>query len=168
MSLGDIGIIGNLTLKNRIVMAPMISNLCNTDGSPSEAHISYLEERARGGVSLIITEYSTVDQLNSRGSRNQLSFANPALIPKLRRLTEAIHSHDCLVFAQLVHSGGKGISEINSLISEAPSATDYPGHTPLELNLDEIRRIEEAFGRAAAVAQHANFDGIELHGAHGY
>ena len=61
------GNIGNVALKNRIVMAPMISNLSNPDGCTNENHISYLEERAKGGTGLIITEYTYIDSINARG-----------------------------------------------------------------------------------------------------
>ena len=68
----DTGFIKDLKIKNRIVMAPMISNLANADGSNSDNLVRYLEERARGGAGLIITEYTYVDNRNARGSRNEL------------------------------------------------------------------------------------------------
>ena len=74
MNLSDRVRLGNLDLKNRIVMAPMISNLANPDGSTNENHISYLEQRAKGGAALIITEYSYVNDRNARGSRNEMGY----------------------------------------------------------------------------------------------
>jgi len=168
MRLTEPGYIGDVYLKNRLVMAPMISNLCNPDGSTNEQHIRYLEERAKGGVSLIITEYSYVDNINARGSRNQMSLSNTDFIPKLRRLTERIHAHDCSIFVQLVHAGGKALDETNERYPSAPSSVQYPGHTPMELSVREIEDIVERFAKAASTARRSNFDGIELHGAHGY
>ena len=103
------GFIGDLEIKNRIVMAPMISNLANSDGSSNENLVRYLEERAKGGTGLIITEYTYVDSVNSRGSRNELGAFSPLLIPKLRRIPEAIHPYGARVFMQLVHAGGKAL-----------------------------------------------------------
>ena len=69
MDVTDPGYIGRVRIKNRIVMAPMISNLAQASGYTSEEHIAYLEERAKGGTGLIITEYTYVNSINSRGSR---------------------------------------------------------------------------------------------------
>ena len=160
--------IGNLTIRNRIVMAPMISNLCNQDGSTNENHIAYLEERAKGGAGLIITEYTYINDLNARGSRNQLGLHNEEFIPKLRRLTERIHSHGTPIFTQLVHAGGKALQEGNREKPKAPSAVEYMGTTPAEMTAEDIDSVISDFVRAARVAVRSNFDGIELHGAHGY
>lgn len=160
--------IGGLTIKNRIVMAPMISNLANPDGSTNESHSAYLEERARGGVGLMITEYTYVNGRNSRGSLNELGFHNREFIPKLRRLTERIHSYGTRIFAQLVHAGGKALAGMNREEPVAPSAVNYTGYTPRELTVSEIGEIVEDFVRASRIAKDSRFDGIEIHGAHGY
>ncbi|EQB71848.1 MAG: NADH:flavin oxidoreductase [Thermoplasmatales archaeon A-plasma] len=110
MNIGEPGSIGNVPIRNRIVMAPMISNLADPDGNTNENHIAYLEERARGGTGLIITEYTYVDSENSRGSRNEAGVYSYDFIPKFRRLTERIHMHGSRVFMQLVHAGRKGFS----------------------------------------------------------
>ncbi len=168
MLAGEKGRIGAVTLKNRIAMAPMISNLGNPDGSTNDNHIAYLEERAKGGTGLIITEYTYVDRINSRGSRNQLGMYSTNLVPKLKRLTERVHSHGSKIFMQLVHAGGKASRNINGVEPMAPSAVDYMGQTPREMTSDDIENVIKSFSDAAVYAHQANFDGIELHGAHGY
>ena len=135
------GSIGNVALKNRIVMAPMISNLSNPDGCTNENHISYLEERAKGGTGLIITEYTYIDSINARGSRNQAGVYNTDFIPKFRRLTERIHNHDTGIFMQLVHAGGKAFLDTNRQGPMAPSPVDYAGYTPREMTSDDIERV---------------------------
>ena len=166
--IGKPGTIGHLTVKNRIVMAPMISNLCNPDGSTNESHMAYLEERAKGGAGLIITEYSYIDRKNSRGARNQMGLYTDEFAPKLRRLTERIHNHGANIFVQLVHAGGKALTENNAVWPYAPTAVDYLGTTPAEMSPADIDDAIASFVRAARVAKRSNFDGIELHGAHGY
>ena len=168
MDLKDRVRVGNIELRNRIVMAPMISNLSNPDGSTNENHISYLEERAKGGAGLIITEYSYVNDINSRGSRNELGLYNPDSIPKLRRLTERVHLHGSAIFVQLVHSGGKAFLETNRKKAFAPSALDYAGTIPDEMSTDDVESVIRDFEKAAKIAEHSNFDGVEIHGAHGY
>lgn len=168
MKLEDSVELGTITLKNRLVMAPMISNLANHDGTTNENHIAYLEERAKGGSGLIITEYSYINNINARGSRNQLGLYNMDFTPKLRRLTERIHSHGTAVFAQLVHAGGKAFLETNRESAFAPSSVDYAGTVPREMSLEDIETVISGFQKSAKVAERSNFDGIEIHGAHGY
>lgn len=168
MKISEPGKIGDLEIRNRLVMAPMISNLANPDGCTNENHIAYLTERAKGGTGLIITEYSYVNNINSRGSRNQSGVYNPDFIPKYRRLTERVHSHGSKIFMQLVHAGGKAFLETNREDPMAPTATDYVGYTPREMTLDDIESVKEDFLKAAKFVKNAHFDGIELHGAHGY
>ena len=88
MKISDPGNIGNLTIKNRIVMAPMISNLANPDGSTNENHIAYLTARARGGAGLIITEYTYIDSINARGSRNQMGAYTTSFVPTFSIIPE--------------------------------------------------------------------------------
>ena len=166
--IGKPGTIGNLTVRNRIVMAPMISNLCSPDGNTNESHMAYLEERAKGGVGLIITEYSYIDRRNSRGSRNQMGLYNDEFVPKLRRLTERVHNHGACIFVQLVHAGGKALTENNATWPYAPTSVNYLGTSPAEMTSADIDDAIKCFVRAARVAKRSNFDGIELHGAHGY
>ncbi len=164
----DRGYIGDVELKNRFVMAPMISNLCNLDGSTNENHIQYLEERARGGFGLIITEYAYVDEINGKGSPNEMGIFSMEQLPKLSRLTERIHNRGSKIFAQIVHAGGKANINYNKDKIMAPSSLDYLGNMPEEMSLEDIKRVEEKFVTAANLAYRAGFDGIELHGAHGY
>ncbi len=167
MKFNEPGNIGNVSIKNRIVMAPMISNLANPDGSINDSYIAYLERRAMGGAGMILTEYVYIDSLYSRGSRNEAGSYNFDFIPKFRRLTDRIHLHGSKVFIQLVHAGGKALaSGENRRI--APSSVDYGGYRPDEMTQFDIDAVKSSFVRAAQFAQLANFDGIELHGAHGY
>ncbi len=159
--------IGDCLIKNRFAMAPMISSLADVDGSTNEVHMKYLTERAAGGFGLIITEYSFVPSRNSRGSRNQLSFARPDQEPRFNRMAENIHSYGSKIFAQLVHAGGKAITE-NGELPFAPSPVMYNGRMPKEMSEQDIEDVIDAFALSAKIAELSGFDGIELHGAHGY
>jgi 2,4-dienoyl-CoA reductase-like NADH-dependent reductase (Old Yellow Enzyme family) len=162
------GRIGNVDIKNRFVMAPMISNLCNIDGTTNDNHIAYLEERARGEFGLIITEYAYVDEYNGKGSPNEMGVFSRDQLPKLSRLTERIHSAGSKIFVQLVHAGGKANPHYNNGNIFAPSRVDYTGNIPDEMTKEDIKRVENKFLNAAEIAHRSGFDGIELHGAHGY
>ncbi|MCY0858824.1 MAG: NAD(P)-binding protein [Sulfolobaceae archaeon] len=160
--------VGNVVLKNRIAMSPMISNLATVEGYPSDEHIAYLAERTKGDVGLIITEYTYIDKIDSRGSVNQLGLYSDELLPKFFRLTEVIHSLGSKIFVQLVHVGRKTRKEI--IWGNTPIA---PSKIPLmdevrEMTKEDIERVKREFIEASARAKRAGFDGVELHGAHGY
>ena len=162
------GHIGSLEIKNRIAMAPMISNLANPDGTTNETHLSYLEERAKGGAGLIITEYTYINDLNSRGSRNELGAFSSTQIPKLRRIPESLHKYGAKTFMQIVHAGGKALQDENRKKPMAPSPVDYLGRIPSEMSGGDIEEVVKDFEKAALIAYNSRFDGIEIHGAHGY
>lgn len=162
------GLIGDLEIKNRIAMAPMISNLADSDGRTNEEHVKYLEARAAGGTGLIITEYTYVDQLNSRGSRYQMGAFSSSLVPRLKRIPETLHPYGSKVFTQLVHAGGKALQHDNVEEPMAPTSTDYMGYTPREMTENDIESVIRSFENAGRIAKLAGFDGIEIHGAHGY
>ncbi len=159
--------LGKTEIKNRFAMAPMISNLADHNGYTNDIHQTYLEERAIGGYGLIITEYSYIDSPLSKGSRNQLSLVSYDQVPRLKRLAERIHSHGSKIFAQIVHAGGKALTS-DSERAFAPSSVSYMGRVAQSLTKDHMNGIKEAFLKAAKISEAANFDGIELHGAHGY
>lgn len=149
-------------------MSPMISNLATPEGYPSDAHIAYLAERAKGGIGLIITEYTYINHTDARGSVNELGLYSDELIPKFMRLTEIIHALGSKIFVQLVHVGRKTRRDI--IWGNVPVA---PSPIPLmdevrEMNKSDIDRVKNDFISAAMRAKRAGFDGIELHGAHGY
>jgi len=168
MKLFDPGNIGNVEIKNRFVMSPMISNLCNVDGNTNDNHIAYLEERAKGNFGLIVTEYAYVDELNGKGSPDEMGIFSYDQMPKFNRLTKRIHKYNSKIFIQLVHSGGKANKNYNKMEPFAPSSVDYLGYKPAEMTINDINNVAEKFYRAADIAYKSGFDGIELHGAHGY
>ncbi len=160
--------VGDVILRNRIAMSPMISNLATPEGYPSDAHIAYLAERAKGGIGLIITEYTYINHIDARGSVNELGLYSDELIPKFMRLTEIIHALGSKIFVQLVHVGRKTRRDI--IWGNVPIA---PSPIPVmdevrEMNKSDIDRVKNDFILAAIRAKRAGFDGIELHGAHGY
>lgn len=159
--------LGKTEIKNRFAMAPMISNLADASGYTNDIHQAYLEERAIGGYGLVFTEYSYIDSPLSKGSRNEMSFVSYDQVPRLKRLTERIHAHGTKIFAQIVHAGGKALTEGNEK-ALAPSPVSYMGKVAQELNYEQMDQIKNAFLKAARICEVANFDGIELHGAHGY
>jgi len=161
--------IGDLRLRNRILMAAMGNNLSHPGGMVSDRAIAYYTERARGGVGLIITEASPVS-LSGRHRGRGLCAYDDSFLPGLRHLVASIHGHGSAIALQLHHAGRLADPEITGTPPLAPSPVPRgPGApVPKEMNPEDIQEVITQFGSAARRAQKAGFDAVEVHGAHGY
>ncbi|MFC2073100.1 NADH:flavin oxidoreductase [Chloroflexota bacterium] len=161
--------IKGLTLKNRLVMPPMATNMATEEGEVTDRHITHYSARAEGGVGLIIVEHAYVAE-DGKLSRNQMGIYDDKLIPGLKRLTEAIHSYGAKAVLQITHAGSKTKRELTGKQPIGPwnipvSSGDEP---PRPLTALEIEGIVSMFREASRRAIAAGFDGVELHGAHGF
>ena len=186
--------IGNLELKNRMVMAAMGSNFASEDGHTTDQLIAYYEERARGGIGLIILETSAITWPAGASMPNMIGFSKDEFIPSLQSLTQRIHQHGSKIAAQLNHSGkiaqedviaGRPIP-VPSIPKSEPSdmfglltqdeimnfikagGPDGKGPRYHELSVDEIQQEVQHFVDAAKRAKASKFDAIEIHAGHGY
>ncbi len=161
--------IGNVELRNRLVMPPMGTNFAAEDGSVTQRAIDYYRERARGGVGLVIVEGAYVHPLG-KGSNMQMSLIDDDKIPGLSRLAKAIQAEGARAAIQLFHAG----RQVSSMIigTQPISASDVPcmlvREPPRPMTLEEIEETIEAFGEAARRIKDAGFDAVEIHAAHGY
>ena len=163
------GRIGELRLKNRAVMSPMEVLYGEMNGSPGPRAIAYYEERARGGVGLIIVEATAVDETNNVPWQSQLRITDDSYICAYQQLAEAIHKYDCKAFIQLHHYGAKSDPVPGGEVWGVSGIPAMPGGRPAHaMTVEEIKVVERRFVDAAARAQKAGFDGVELAGAHGY
>ena len=99
------GKIGNVELKNRLVMTPMGTNLANLDGTPGAAMIKYYEDRAAGGCGLIMPEICRVNEKTGAGMMRQLAATKDYHIQGIAELAAAVHKHGSKIFIQLHHPG---------------------------------------------------------------
>jgi NADPH2 dehydrogenase len=160
--------IGNATIKNRLVMAPMQQRQGTKDAYATEYHIHHYSERAKHGVGMVIIE-STAISKNGRLFDDDIGIYTDKHIEPLKKVVNAIHEYNTPVFIQLCHGGRKSFPETAEVI-KAPSSIafdDYYG-TPLEMLVDDIEEVKQQFIDAAKRSVEAGFDGIELHAAHGY
>ena len=162
--------VGTMSLRNRIVMPPMEARLNRPDGSVTKAMIDYYSERAKGGVGAIIVQNSYIDARESRSSLSQLGVYSDHLIAGLNELAEAIKAYGAAALLQVGHGGRQCAPEATGRQPVAPSAIPckHVGVMPTELTLTEIEEIQNAFAEAARRVKQAGFDGVEIHGAHGY
>ncbi|GIN60627.1 NADPH dehydrogenase [Robertmurraya siralis] len=159
--------IKDLTLKNRIVMAPMcMYSSENEDGKVEDFHITHYVSRAVGQVGLIIQEATAVTP-QGRISSKDLGIWSDDHIEGLSRLTKQIKSYGSKTGIQLAHAGRKATVEGEIL---APSAIPFDENmkTPKEMTREDIHDVIEAFKQGALRAKKAGFDVVEIHAAHGY
>jgi len=161
--------IKKMEIPNRIVMPPMGTNLGNPDGTVSEANLAYMKRRARGGAGLIITEISAVHP-TGMAIPSELGSYDDRFIPGLKKLAEVIHAHGSKAVLQLHHTGRESLFLLKAgkAIAPSPIRSLVFGMTPREMTREEIQELIVAFGAAAFRGKQAGFDGVEVHGAHGY
>jgi 2,4-dienoyl-CoA reductase-like NADH-dependent reductase (Old Yellow Enzyme family)/thioredoxin reductase len=162
-----------LKLKNRVVMAPMSTSLGGVDGAVTPSQIAFYRERALGGFGLIIVEFTCVDPKTGRTEEHQLSLDSRRNLDGHYRLVETIHASGAKAFLQLQHGGrfAKSSYLADGVVRgpmEVRSRKDPNKIVVAALTDAEIEKLVEAFGKSAALAAEAGYDGIELHGAHGY
>ncbi len=163
--------IKSLELDNRSVRSATWSGVGDQKGYVTDRAIETYTRLADGGVGLIITGFQYV-MPNGVAIPYQIGNYADDMLEGLTQWVEAIHSHGGKVVAQLVHTGSKANPDLFPEEGEVwgPSVVPDPltGRTPKEMNQQEITQVVEAFAAAAARSQRAGFDGIQLHGAHGY
>lgn len=165
-----------LTLKNRIVMAPLTRCMADNALVPTDAMAAYYARRADAG--LIVSEAILVSQ-EGQGYPNSPGLFTEAQITGWQQVTDAVHQRGGKIFAQLWHTGRVSHSIYHTgRLPLAPSAQGLTGHVsrtdaleyevPQALTFTDIKRIQGQFVMAARNALTAGFDGIEVHGANGY
>ena len=162
--------IGSCTIPNRLAVPAMVTNFCTEDGLVTDRFVRYLEEKAKGGWGLIITEDYAVNP-NAKGYRFIPGLYNDAQLEGNRKLTETIHRYDSKIFCQIYHPGRQSTHFVNGGVQPiAPSATMDPllQEMPREMTVEEIHGIVADFASCARRCKEAGFDGIEIHAAHGY
>ncbi|MGL6044551.1 MAG: NADH:flavin oxidoreductase, partial [Sandaracinobacteroides sp.] len=152
-------------LKNRLVLAPLTNQQSNPDGTLSDAEFRWLTMRAQGGFALTMTCASHVRK-DGQAFEGQLGICSDAHIPGLARLAAAIRAGGSLSAVQLHHGGARSDPAITGEPRRA--AFDDPETGATALATGEVETLRDDFVRAAVRAQQAGFDGVELHGAHGY
>ncbi|MFO0692206.1 MAG: NADH:flavin oxidoreductase [Polyangiales bacterium] len=166
---------GALALPNRLVMAPMTRNF-SPGGVPGENVVAYYRARAKHGTGLLVTEGVLVPHPAANGYKRVPRMYGDEALAGWRRVVEAVHAEGASIVPQLWHVGSirrSGTEPDPSVPPVAPSAIAHPfyegkGEVPHALSRAEIAEVVEAYAVAAENALRVGFDGVEIHGAHGY
>lgn len=158
--------IKGLSLKNRVVMAPMCTNSA-VDGYSNDWHYVHYGTRAVGGVGLIILEATAVER---RGliCPDDLGIWDDSHIEGLKSVTEFCKDNGAKIGIQLSHAGRKCELENEEIIAPSSLAYNEEYMLPKKMTLEDINEVINSFKEGARRALKAGFDTIELHGAHGY
>jgi 2,4-dienoyl-CoA reductase (NADPH2) len=188
------GHIGGLELRNRIVLAAMGSNFAAQDGHCTERLIAYYEARAKGGAGLLVLETSAACYPNGATMPNMVGFSKDEFLPGLTELADRVHKQGAKIVAQLCHGGkmaqedtaagreipmpsllSAGFSDMFNVLTQEEighfikaAGPDGKGPQYYEMTQEHIDETVAGFANAAALAQKAGFDGVELHAGHGY
>ena len=154
------------TLRNRIVFGSHTANM-SVDGLPGERHRGYYEERARGGVGMIVVEPVPVHR-TAVLTRGNFRHSTDEVIPHFRKITDAVHGHGAVICNQLYHVGQHGDFDNSYQPSWSPSGLPsfHDSDGSHAMSEAEIEEIIESFVQAARRAKEAGFDGIELFAAY--
>lgn len=158
--------LAGVLLRNRIVFQPHFTALSDLDGMPSDDLRAYHEERARGGVGLIIMESQAVHP-TGKMSRRFINAWDPVIVPRLSRIAEAVHGQGARIFGQLTHGGHTSL-ENPPHIMWAPTQMPEPSslHSTKAMDRDDIKAVIDGFARSARNLVDAGLDGVEIKIAH--
>lgn len=153
------------SMKNKFMLAPLTNTQSHEDGTLSEEEFHWLTKRAKGGFGLVMTCASHVEFIG-KGFPGQLGIYSDDHLEGHKRLSEKIKSYGSLAVIQLHHAGMRTPTD---LIGEAPVCpSDSEKHGARALSLEEVHQLGQDFINAALRAQKSGYDGVEVHGAHGY
>lgn len=162
--------IGAFTLKNRITFAPTVKfDFTDDSGMVTDKLVEHYVERAKGGCGLICVEATAVTP-GGRFGRNHMGLWGDEQTEGHKRITEGCHEYGSVVIIQLNHTGYTANPELGPAIG--PSSVTRQGfrgeYTTVEMTVEEIHEMQKAFVDAAVRAKEAGYDGVQLHGCHGY
>jgi len=158
--------IKKMTLTNRFIRSATWEGLAGKDGSVTPKMIDVSVKLSQGGIGLIITGHSYVS-LEGQATPWQLGSYSDKLIPGLSEMTNVVHGTGGKIIMQLAHAGSYAASLLSGLDPIGPSPVES-GLVGKEMTRDDIKKVTQAFSNAAVRARTAGFDGIQIHGAHGY
>ena len=178
MKLSEKTQLGNLALKNKMVMSAMTRSRADHYGIVGDMTVQYYTQRVSAG--LMFTEAIRISE-DATGSPLTPGIYTSHQIEAWKKVTKSVHDHGGIIIAQLWHTGRVGHSiDRNGKLPLAPSALHIQGmqhftsqglkdyETPQEITIDQIKQMIKDYGQAARNAFQAGFDGVELHAANGY
>jgi len=168
-SLFDQTQLAGMELKNRFIRSATYDGFADARGHMTEELFQVYENLAKGGVGTIITGLTYVSDLE-KAIPGQMGIYDDSFIDEYKKLTEMSHRYDTRMILQIACLGSQTSANINGKVMWGPSVVQdlFYKNTPQEMSTQDIFFVQTAFANAALRAKKAGFDGIQIHGAHGY
>ncbi|MCW1384190.1 NADH:flavin oxidoreductase [Novosphingobium sp. KCTC 2891] len=149
---------------NRFMLAPLTNQQSQADGTLGDDEYNWLVKRAEGGFGMVMTAAAHVQRVG-QGFVGQIGIFGDEHIPGLTRLADGIRKHGAVSSVQLHHAGYRSDKAV---VPHPVAPSDHAESGARGLSTDEVERLRDDFIAAARRAEKAGFDGVEVHGAHGY
>lgn len=160
--------VGGITVKNRIFRSATHEGTAGKGGAVSEAIVDMYRELSEGEVGLIITGFMSFSRLDNPSTRTVL-LDDDSKIPELRKMTDMVHARGTKIVTQMAHVGSQLTHPPTGTVYAASDVVDpINGIKPTPFTAEQIGGFVREFGEAALRAKRAGFDGVQIHGAHGY
>jgi len=159
--------INQIELKNRFVRSATWEGLANPDGSCSDEITEMMIKLAKGQIGLIISSHAFVNQAG-KAHIGQLGIYDDFLIDRYRQMVEKVHDEGSKIIMQITHAGGRAMIESRDGKALGPSDLEIKKYHCRKMTMTEIKQTVRDFTDAARRAKEAGFDGVQLHGAHGF
>jgi len=160
-------VINGREFPNRLVMPPMATNKATDDGKVVQEIIEHYKKRAEADVGTIIVEHTYVTP-EGRVNNQQMGAHRCDQKHGLSKLADAITSAGSKAIIQLTHAGASGVGDEDGPCGAGSIPRPGKENVPRPMTIDELQKLKEQFANSAAMCIDAGFDGVELHGAHGY
>lgn len=159
--------INQMKLKNRFVRSATWEGLACPDGSNNEKITEMMAELAKGQVGLIISSHAYVNPVG-RAHNGQLGIYDDHLVDSYRDMIKKVHNEGSKIIMQITHAGGRAIGKSKDGKAIGPSDLEFKKYNCRKMTISEIKQTIDDFVNAALRAKKAGFDGVQLHGAHGF
>lgn len=160
--------IGNIEVKNRLIRSATFEAMATDEGYVTPQHLNLYKNLAEGGIGLIITGFAYVHP-NGQSAHRQLAIYDDKFIKGIKQIADVVHGvgNGCKVVLQIAHCG-RQTGAIEETIAPSAVFETYTEKMPREMTHNEIEEIIEAFALAIRRGKDAGFDGVQIHGAHGW
>jgi 2,4-dienoyl-CoA reductase-like NADH-dependent reductase (Old Yellow Enzyme family) len=157
----------HLRLRNRVMMTAHVTNMAPLH-EPTEQHVAYYRDRARGGIGLIVMGFPAVHPAGVNNAQ-EIAGYDPRIVPGLRSIADAVHEHDTPIIAQLGHAGRQANSAYTMQPLMAPSAIPCPVNRemPKAMEPEDLDEVVKAHALTAGLVRESGMDGVEIHSAYG-
>ena len=164
------GLIGNMKLHNRMIRTASHEGLADEQGRPTEEQFQFYKSFIEGGIGLVITGYAGISQVGKSALYHMTMIDRDELIDAHRKMVDRIHAIGGRIVLQIAHCGRQTWSKETGRPLQAPSAIacGFYREKPRAMSEEEISAVADDFAEAAARVKSAGYDGVQIHGAHGY